>query len=120
MVILIAYANFPFPKVGCRGGKGERFMCRQPIILVVTSMAKSKSIWFDPFIVETPEGKKIKIHPVNAYAPDYKNHGILAEQKRNEQWYGQFVDKVPEIGAIPEFFDARFRPSRLLVTSSEE
>lgn len=69
-----------------------------------------KSIFFDAFIIESPTGKKVIIHPVLAYAPDYKRYGVMAERRRDEQWCGQFVDIAPDIDVCAEFVDVKFDP----------
>ena len=72
------------------------------------------SIWFTPFIIETPKGKKFEVLPVFAYAPDYKRWGVLANAKLEEEWYGRLIDLIPELEAMPEFFEANFRAAQFL------
>jgi len=80
----------------------------------VESPKRRPTIFFDAFIIETPTGKKVRIHPVNAYAPNYKKWGVLATRKRDEQWYGQFVDIATEMDVCSEFVDVKFSPTHFL------
>ena len=75
---------------------------------------KSKTIDFDDFFIEAPNGKRILIPAINAYAPDFRNDGILAEARRNEKWYGQLVDTAAELGECGTFIDAKFNPKAFL------
>ena len=73
-----------------------------------------KTIDFDSFYIESPNGKRVFIHPLNAYAPDFRNDGILAEARRDEIWYGQLVDAAAELGECKSFIDAKFNPKAFL------
>jgi hypothetical protein len=77
---------------------------------------RTKTIDFNDFYIESPNGKRILIHALNAYAPDFSRDGVLAEKRRDEIWYGQLVDTAAELGECKSFIDAEFNPKTFLET----
>lgn len=74
----------------------------------------AKSIDFDDFYIESPDGRRVLIRALNAYVPDFRNDGVLAEKRRDEKWYGQLVDTAAELGECKAFIDAKFNPKVFL------
>jgi len=75
-----------------------------------------KTIWFNDFFIESPKGEKVLIHALNAYAPNFRDDGVLALKRRDEKWYGQLVDAAAELGECKTFIDAKFDPKVFLET----
>lgn len=72
-------------------------------------MSTKKSINFDAFFIESPTGKKIIIHPLNAFAPAHFG-SVLAQQEQDEKFYGQIVDAFAELDECEVFVVAQFNP----------
>jgi hypothetical protein len=74
----------------------------------------SKTIEFDDFFIESSSGQKVLIHALNAYAPNFRDDGVLAIRRRDEKWFGQLVDAAAELGECGSFIDAEFNPRAFL------
>lgn len=72
-------------------------------------MSEKPSIFYEPFFIESPEGKKIKVNPVASYPPDEKGHYASLEA-----FYGQIVDIAADLDECGLFIDSCFKPSEFL------
>lgn len=64
-------------------------------------------IAFDPFIIERPDGKKVWIHPLEAFVAD-------TELEKNNKFLGQIVDAAAELEECKLYIECVFDPNLFL------